>query len=75
MPNIKPKTHRAAFTMRVEPEFLEMLDEVRAYRRPVLNRSDAVRELVLEAARKIPKAKKRTPGQDLNWPGWKKIGE
>ncbi len=50
MVNVKPRTQRSTFTMRVEPgEFFSKLDDLRANERPVLTRSDMVRKLVDDA--------------------------
>lgn len=43
------KVHSRPFNMRVEPDFLDTLDDWRANQRPILNRSEAIRVLVSKA--------------------------
>ena len=43
------KIQTARFNMRIEPGFLNTVDDWRASQRPILNRSEAIRVLVLKA--------------------------
>lgn len=43
------KTQTERFNMRTEPSFLDTIDDWRASQRPILNRSEAIRYLVLKA--------------------------
>jgi hypothetical protein len=48
MPNVKPIKYATAMTIRIDGEFIEALDELRALLRPVPSKSDAIRRAVFE---------------------------
>jgi hypothetical protein len=58
MPNVNPVKYTTAFTMRVDQEFLDALEELRRLRTPIPGKADVIRELVMEALKRA-KAKKR----------------
>lgn len=59
MANTKPKTQDKNFTMRVDEKFFEQLDDIRAETRPVLSRTEILRQLVSDKWREITKGKRR----------------
>jgi hypothetical protein len=59
MANTKPKTQDRNFTMRVDDKFNEQLDDIRAETRPLLSRTEIVRQLVADKWREIVKGKRK----------------
>jgi hypothetical protein len=59
MANVNPIKYRTAFTMRVDEEFLDALEQLRKLESPIPTKSDAIRAAVMEvlAARKARKRK------------------
>lgn len=57
MANTNPVRFSTAMTIRAEPSFFEMLDEIRRTRTPIPSRSDIIRELVEVEAARIKKGK------------------
>lgn len=61
MPNVSPKIQRHAFTMRVDDQFEDRLDELRSMLKPVPSKSEAVRialELAIESVKRKPNSVK-----------------
>jgi hypothetical protein len=58
MPNVNPVKYTTAFTMRVDQEFLDAVEELRGLQRPIPTKADAIREAVMEALKRA-KAKRR----------------
>jgi hypothetical protein len=51
MPNVSPQRYTIAFNIRVDQEFVDMVDELRALYKPIPSKADAVRTAVLQALR------------------------
>lgn len=60
MTNVTPIKFTSNFNMRVDPDFLDDLDELRLSERPQLSRSDMLRKLVHDSKRKLA-ARQRKP--------------
>jgi len=58
MPNVSPVKYTTAFTMRVDQEFLDAVEELRRLQTPIPTKADAIRAAVMEALKRA-KAKKR----------------
>ena len=46
MANTSPKRYTETFQARVDPRFLEMIDVIRATRRPIPSRVEVIREAI-----------------------------
>lgn len=59
MPNVNPVKYTTAFTMRVDEDFLDAVEQLRKMESPIPSKSDAIRAAVMEtlAARKARKRK------------------
>ena len=52
MPNVSPLKYSTAFTMRVDQEFLDAVDELRRLQSPIPTKADAIRAAVMEALKR-----------------------
>ena len=52
MPNVSPVKYTTAFTMRVDQEFLDAVEELRRLQTSIPSKSDVIRDLVMEALRR-----------------------
>jgi hypothetical protein len=58
MPNVSPIKYTTAFTMRVDQEFLDAVEELRRLQSPIPTKSDVIREAVLEARKAKARGKR-----------------
>ena len=58
MANVNPVKYTTAFTMRVDQEFLDAVEELRRLQSPIPTKADAIRAAVMEALKRA-RAKKR----------------
>jgi hypothetical protein len=59
MANVNPVKYTTAFTMRVDKEFLDALEELRRLQTPIPSKADVLRELVMEALKRTKAKGKR----------------
>jgi hypothetical protein len=58
MPNMSPVKYATAFTMRVDQEFIDAVEELRRLQSPIPTKADAIRAAVMEALKRA-RAKRR----------------
>jgi hypothetical protein len=59
MPNVSPIKYSTIFTIRVDQEFLDAVEELRELQRPIPTKSNVVREAVMEALKRAKARVKR----------------
>jgi hypothetical protein len=59
MPNVNPVKYATDFTMRVDQEFLDAVEELRRLQTPIPTKADAIREAVMEALKRAKARGKR----------------
>ena len=48
MPNVSPQRYTIALNMRIDQEFMDALDELRAMQKPIPTKAEVIRMAVLE---------------------------
>ena len=59
MPNVSPIKYKTSFMMRVDQEFLDAVEQLRRLQDPIPSKSDVIRELVMDAAKRAKAKSKR----------------
>ena len=59
MPNVSPIKYSTIFTIRVDQEFLDAVEELRELQRSIPTKSNVVREAVMEALKRAKARVKR----------------
>jgi predicted transcriptional regulator len=59
MPNVSPVRYTTVFTMRVDQDFLDAVDELRRLRTPISSKSNVIRGAVMDALKRAKAKGKR----------------